>query len=175
VTPKYDPHKHHRRSIRLKGYDYSQEGAYFITICTRHMICLFGQVENDRMILADAGKMINEQWIALADRFPNSRLGEYITMPNHFHAILFITGVGVPLVGTQNGGATLGQMIGAFKSITTGKYINGVNRSGWPPFDGKLWQHNYYEHVIRNEASLLKISKYIHTNPARWKDDTYYQ
>ncbi len=171
MKPKYDPHKHHRRSIRLKGYDYSQAGAYFVTICTHHKVCFFGYIEKGEMVLNDAGNMVNAQWLALAGRFPNIQFGEYIAMPNHFHAILIIrNNIGqvqdnigqvqdLPLrAGEQNEvgtSAKLGDMIGAFKSITTSKYIKGVNNCAWLPFDQKLWQRNYYEHIIRNEKNLI--------------------
>jgi len=215
MTQKYDPHKHHRRSIRLKGYDYASVGAYFVTICTQNMISRFGRVQNDAMILNDAGRMVNHEWLALARRFPHITFGPFITMPNHFHAILIICPpdndllapliethdmdvvvethdmdvvvethdidvVGAPLVGAQNVGAqspdnqSLGQIIGAFKSITTNAYVAGVNNKNWTPFDGRLWQRNYYEHIIRNQKSFNDISTYIQANPARWEHDTYF-
>lgn len=218
--PRYNPKIHHRRSIRLKGYDYSQAGLYFITICSQNRICRFGEIVTATMILNHAGKMVDDEWLALVDRFPNIVLHEYIIMPNHFHCILEI--VGVPLVGTQNAtgrngdittgrpqgyaptddtetttgipnddGApknkTIGDMMDAFKSITTVKYIRGVRANpcgcptdikcmcgGWKPFDGKIWQRDYYEHIIRDEESYYRISEYIKNNPAKWKDDQFY-
>jgi REP-associated tyrosine transposase len=97
---KYNPDIHHRRSIRLKGYDYSQAGLYFITICTQNRLCLFGEIENGGMQINDAGIMIEHQWQELIYRFDNIKLHEFIVMPNHFHGIIKF--VGVPLVGTQN-------------------------------------------------------------------------
>jgi putative transposase len=87
----FDPFKHHRRSIRLKGYDYSQEGAYYVTIVTQHRFCLFGDVVNDEMRLSDAGRMIKSEWIGLPKRFPNVELDEFVLMPNHTHGIIVIT------------------------------------------------------------------------------------
>ncbi|MFW5762012.1 MAG: transposase [Cyclobacteriaceae bacterium] len=222
---KYNPNIHHRRSIRLKGYDYSQEGLYFITICIKNRACLFGNIErtaNPRgcpiMILNDAGKMVDAEWNKLPQRFPNIQLHEYIVMPNHFHAIIEI--VGATLVVAQNTVAQnksepintekgqpqgiapnekgqpqgiapnekgqpqgiaptgknkrLGDIIGAFESITTVEYIRGVKTKNWKPFNGKLWQRNYWEHIIRNEQSYNRISEYIFNNPKNWKNDKLY-
>ena len=87
---RFDPRKHHRRSIRLKGYDYSQEGAYYVTIVTYHRDCLFGEVVNEKMILNDFGKIVNECWSAIPEHFPSVELGAYVVMPNHVHGILMI-------------------------------------------------------------------------------------
>lgn len=201
----YNPNIHHRRSIRLKGYDYSKAGLYFITICVQHRAYLFGHIANGEMILNDAGRMVENEWLNLKTRFPNIELHEYVVMPNHFHGILEIVGatlvvaqndsvapVGVSLVDTQNtqndddadkgqpqgiaptAGKTVGDMMDAFKSITTVEYIRGVKNLGWKRFDGKLWQRNYYEHNIRNEKSYETISEYILNNPAKWQDDKFY-
>lgn len=223
----YNPNIHHRRSIRLKGYDYSQAGLYFVTICCENREHCFGKIENDEMVLNDAGKMIDTQWLALTTRFQNIALHEYIVMPNHFHGILQIVGatlvvaqnnapknnVGATLVVAQNDGGdennigdennnrattrvaptdgvginngattrvapttkTVGDMMDAFKSITTVEYIRGVKTLGWQRFDGKIWQRNYHEHIIRNEQSYQTISDYIINNPAKWKDDKFYK
>ena len=188
---KYNPDIHHRRSIRLKGYDYSQAGLYFITICTHNRLCIFGIIKNDEMILNDAGQMIETQWLKLTERFTGIHLCECVVMPNHFHGIIKLT-VGAPLVGAQNKAnvqinaqpqsgqpqgiaPTVGDIVGAFKSITTNQYIRGVKQNHWQRFDKKLWQRNYYEHIIRDEKSYLKISEYIKTNPSTWQGDTYYE
>ncbi|MFH0891475.1 MAG: transposase [Candidatus Falkowbacteria bacterium] len=228
---KYNADIHHRRSIRLKGYDYSRNGAYFITVCAQDRECVFGKIVNGGIYLNDAGEMVDRQWNELPNRFRNVRLGEYIVMPNHFHGIIFIVGtppVGAPLVGAPNNGApnngaphanagntipgaptafrapttfraptafrapttfraptrgaptvtgwtatntVVGGIIGAFKSITTNEYIRGVKTDFWQPFDGKLWQRNYYEHVIGNENELNRIKQYIIDNPSKWKTD----
>lgn len=188
----YNPSIHHRRSIRMKGYDYSQAGLYFITICCQDRICLFGEIKNGIMCLNDAGTMIHEQWLKLAERFINIQLHEFVVMPNHFHGI-----VGAPLVGAHHVDAhhvdvhhvdvhrhnpetghpqgvplhSLGDIIGAFKSITTLEYIRGVKNDHWQPFNKKMWQRNYWEHIIRNYESYERISDYIKTNPAKWDDD----
>jgi REP element-mobilizing transposase RayT len=335
----YDPNRHHRRSIRLKGYDYSQAGAYFITICTQDRACLFGKVVNGEMRLNDAGRMVLAEWNMLPERFPHVVLDAFVVMPNHVHGIVVITNpatddtattaptivgtglvpvpnagtmgavpnagtmgaapdagtmgaapdtgamgaapdtgmmgaapndgmmgaapdagtmgavpnagtmgavpnagtmgaapddgmmgaapdagtmgaapdagmmgavpnagtmgavpddgattrvaptavtiVGTGLVPVPNAGATtrvaptvgdivaptVGDIVGAFKSRVTVEYIRGVKTSGWPPFRGRLWQRNYYEHIIRNERALNAIRQYIMENPRRWQMD----
>ena len=184
--PRYNPKIHHRRSIRLKGYDYSQAGLYFITICSQNRICRFGEIVTATMILNDAGKMVDDEWLALVDRFPNIALHEYIVMPNHFHCILEIVWA-YPNDDGAPKNKTIGDMMDAFKSITTVKYIHGVRTNpcdcptgikcmcgGWKPFDGKIWQRDYYEHIIRDEESYYRISEYIKNNPAKWKDDKFH-
>ncbi|GBC99978.1 hypothetical protein HRbin17_02511 [bacterium HR17] len=179
---RYDPEKHHRRSIRLKGYDYSREGAYFVTICTQDRLCLFGEVVEGEMRLNDAGQMVERWWVELNRKFPGVRTDEYIIMPNHFHGIIVIVGAD-PCVchddemvahANQMGthaGAPLPKIIQWFKTMTTNEYIRGVKQSGWTPFRRRLWQRNYYEHIIRNEDSLNRIRHYIATNPLRWHLD----
>ncbi len=167
---------HRRRSIRLKGYDYSSAGAYFVTVCTQDRFCLFGNVNNEKLTLNQAGQMVYEQWLDLPKRFPESAIDEFTMMPNHLHGILIINdnettqSVGAPLVGAPNGtdvrqragtspAPTLGEIVGAFKSITTNEYIRGVKQHDWPSFPGKLWQRNYgacpersrRERVIRDQ------------------------
>jgi REP element-mobilizing transposase RayT len=203
---KYNPNKtgkhkelHQRKSIRLKGYDYSQAGLYFITICVQNRECLFGKIANKKMNLNDAGKMVKNEWLELPKRFQNIQLHEYTVMPNHFHAILEIIPVGATLVVAQNDvddhtqnnvtnskngqpqngqpqgiaptDKTVGDMVGAFESIVTVEYIRGVNNNNWQPFDGKLWQRNYWEHIIRNENEYNRIAQYIFDNPIKWKND----
>jgi putative transposase len=98
----YNPYRHHRRSIRLKGYDYTQSGLYFLTICVQHRQCLFGDVMHGVMMHNDAGRMVENEWLKLSERFRHIRLYEYIVMPNHFHAIVEI--VGATLVVAQTDG-----------------------------------------------------------------------
>ena len=174
----YNQEIHHRRSIRLKHYDYSQAGLYFITLCVNNRESLFGEIIEDQMILNAAGAMIEKEWQALQNRFLQIELHEYIVMPNHFHAILSLQmtprHAGAPLVDalvTQTITKTLSEIIGAFKSITTIKYIRGVKTYHWHGFEGKLWQRNYWEHVIRNEQSRSEIAQYIITNPQKWEID----
>jgi putative transposase len=177
----YTPETHRRRSIRLKHYDYTQTGFYFITLCVQNKESLFGEITQNDMYLNDAGKMIEAQWLALQHRFPNIQLHEYIVMPNHFHAILEVENkvVVTHQIGRPQGCAptvsnvnkSIGDMIGAFKSITTVEYIHGIKTHQWQSFDGKLWQRNYWEHVIRHEQSLNDIAQYIINNPQNWEMD----
>lgn len=184
----YNPNIHHRKSIRLKGYDYSQAGLYFITICVQDRLCLFGDIVDGEMILNDPGRMVENEWIKLPQRFPNIELHEFVVMPNHFHSIVEIVfGATLvvapnergqpPLSGQPQGIAptdnpkTVGDIVGAFQSIVTVEYIRGVKRLGWQPFNGKLWQRNYWEHIIRNEQSYHRISEYIINNPKNWVID----
>jgi len=181
----YDAEKHHRRSIRLKGYDYRQVGAYFVTICTQNRACLFGGVADGEMQLNDAGRMIEQWWFELNRKFTTVETDEFVVMPNHFHGIVAITDVTVGAdlcVGPAQKGADVGDQgahIGAplptviqwFKTMTANEYMRGVKTQDWAPFHGKLWQRNYYEHVIRDEETLNRIRQYILDNPARWKYD----
>lgn len=178
---KYDPQKHHRRSIRLKGYDYSQAGAYYFTIVAQNRAELFGHVVDGEMQLNDAGEMLWEQWTVLPSRFANVELDEFIVMPNHVHGILLITDREQTQMGEGNTGQAqgaaptadlaLGNILGAWKSIVSGEYIKGVRQTSWEPFDRKLFQRNYWEHIVRNERELDAIRAYIINNPANWAED----
>jgi REP element-mobilizing transposase RayT len=185
MPSKFDPQKHHRKSIRLKGYDYSQAGAYFVTLVAQGREPFFGKVVDGEMVLNEAGKMVKVIWEAMPERFPNIELGAFVVMPNHFHAVVIIhtlVGAGlVPAPGFDETGATtrvaptnpstLGHIIGAFKSITTHEYITGVDEKGWARFDKRLWQRNYYERIIRNEREMGSVWRYIEANPTMWDAD----
>ena len=164
----YDPKKHHRRSVRLKGYDYSQAGAYFVTICVNFGQCRLGEVRDGAMFPSPAGEMISECWYALPERFPNIELDVFGLMPNHSHGILVIDETGL---NANNNPVVLGNMVGAFKSISTNEYIKGVKEQGWQPFYKRFWQRGFYDHIIRNEAALNAIRAYIINNPANWAED----
>jgi len=165
--------KYNRHSIRLHGYNYSCPGVYFITICTpeQKMLLKFKCVQ----------VMIHSVWNSLPDRFPSIKLDEFVIMPNHVHAILWLGFssnflVGADLVSARNkadlvSATPLSRIIQAFKSITTHKYILGVKINNWPMFNKRLWQRNYYDHIIRSEKSLNCIREYIINNPARWEFD----
>ena len=161
----YDPAQHHRRSVRLRGYDYAQAGWYFVTVCTQDHVCLFGRVTGGHMELNAPGRMIHTAWEHLPDHHHNVEVDAFIVMPNHVHAIivLFPTGDGRAL--------SLADVVRGFKTFTTRQYAVGVKRNGWPPFSGRLWQRSYYEHIIRHERSLNKIRQYIVDNPAQWPHD----
>ena len=167
-----------RRSVRLQGYDYAQAGAYFITVCTQNRQCLFGVLKDGEVILSVAGQMIFRWWTELNRRFPSVETAEFVVMPNHIHGIVVIS-VGADLCvgpGSNGGqcahaGAPLARIVQWFKTMTTNEYIRGVKDKSLPPFSGRLWQRNYYEHVIRSEQSLSRIRQYVADNPARWDFD----
>ena len=160
-----------RQSIRLRGYDYSQSGAYFVTICTQNKKCFFGNMVNDEMVLNDAGRMLESVWSELPERFPHVKLDEFVIMPNHFHGIVVFRRGEHKIRPYGTLPDTLGRIMQAFKSTTTNKYIAGVKQKQWPLFPGKLWQRNYYEHVVRDENELNDIRKYIMDNPKKWDLD----
>ncbi|MGA2679328.1 MAG: transposase [Sedimentisphaerales bacterium] len=179
---RYNPDIYHRRSIRLKGYDYSQRGYYFVTVCTRGRWCVFGDIEKDRMVLNDAGKMVSRWWNGLKNKYANIEIDEYVVMPNHCHGIINIVGsVGADqcvcpnTMGEHTGsplqGRPIYEMIRWFKTMTTNEYIRNVKQNHWEPFDGKLWQRNYYEQIIRDETSLRRVREYIIKNPRQWQQD----
>lgn len=170
----YDPNRHHRRSIRLRGYDYSQPGLYFITIVTQQRICCLGAVNDGIFLPNDAGKMLETYWLALPLRYPSICMDAYQLMPNHLHGIIRILEPMVFPQATDSSGknVALGHMLGAFKSEATNAYIRGVNEQGWPPFNKKLLQRNYWEHIIRDEEEYLRICRYMANNPANWAADS---
>jgi REP-associated tyrosine transposase len=170
MRPRYDPDKHHRRSIRLKGYDYSRTGAYFITLCVEQRDCLFGEIIDSAMKLHEPGRMVQRWWDELIKKFPSLTLDEMVIMPNHLHGILFSTGGRrSPSAGKMN--LALGDVVEWFKTMTTNEYIRGVKGLGWRCFPGRLWQRDYFERVIRNEEELQAIREYIRQNPAQWASD----
>lgn len=171
-----------RTSLRLRSYDYSSAGVYFVTIVTHRRAHLFGTVADGKMHLNDEGRSVEQAWNGIGKRFPSVEVDAYVVMPNHLHGLLRLSGsdlVGAPLVGarraptrpTQSQPPTLGDIIGAYKSVSTRAYIDGVRVNGWRPFPGRLWQRNYFEHIVRDEASLERIREYIHANPGMWETD----
>lgn len=170
----------HRRSIRLKDYDYSQIGAYFVTICANNRECLFGEISQDMMILNEIGKLAHSNWLAIPEHFAHVDLDAFVVMPNHVHGILLfefenshqkpssqpITKQSL-LVGAKSG--SLGAVIGSYKASVT-KQVNQIFNQQ----SQQVWQRNYYEHIIRNERELLAVRKYIEDNPLKWQLDIEY-
>jgi putative transposase len=173
---KYDPEIHHRRSVRLKNYDYAQCGAYFVTIVTQHRICLFGDISDGEILPNDTGRIAQASWIGLSSRFSAVSLDSFVVMPNHIHGIItvgaqFIASssappnqVGIIREGAINRAPTLSEIIRTYKAAST----RMIRQTANPNF---AWQRNYYEHVIRNEESLNRIRQYIVDNPTRWAFD----
>lgn len=189
---KYNPEIHHRRSIRLKGYNYSRSGAYFITTCVQNREYLFGEIKNGQMITNQNGNIVTNCWFDLINHYEDIVLDIFVVMPNHFHGIIVITGkddndingcdatVGANHVRAihelplhefprQRRKMLLSKIMGRFKMVTS-KQINLSRKTPGVP----VWQRNYYEHIIRNEESYNEIAEYICTNPLKWKDDRYY-
>jgi len=182
----YDPQRHHRRSIRLPGYDYTQPGAYFITIVTHERMPSFGEIVDGEMRLNEYGQIVRAEWFQTAVVRPYVMLhpDEFVVMPNHVHGIIWIVDIGAAgMVGATRVGATrrvapttptprgpdagsIGAIIGQFKSITA-KRINALRDTPGAP----VWQRNYYEHIIRDDHALARIRAYIQSNPQRWFDD----
>jgi REP element-mobilizing transposase RayT len=173
----------------MPGYDYSTAGWYFVTVCTQDRAAMFGEIMHNEMVPNAAGKMVATTWMEMPQHYPGVVLDAFIVMPDHFHGIM-IVGAGPrarPCVhgrdrsprldvhgkGHPQGGAptfSLFDAVQRFKSLTTTRYRYGVIGQKWTPFNGRLWQRNYYEHVIRDDADLYAIRQYIAGNPARWAD-----
>lgn len=176
MKQKFNPTIHHRRSVRLKGYDYSQSGAYFITICCRDMICFFGEIKDDEMILNECGKIAYDEWAKLSVRYSNFELDVFQIMPNHLHGIIVLNDeVDQPQEAKQIQGIapTVGDIVGAYKSLVFNGCLEIYKCRN--EIMGKLWQRNYYEHIIRNEKSYRNISHYFINNPSSWKDDKFFK
>jgi REP element-mobilizing transposase RayT len=179
--------KRRRRSLRLKGYDYSTSGAYFITICVQDGLNLLSEIQDDDLVLKEPACMVKDIWNAIPSRFPEVQLDALVIMPNHVHFVILLTHpddeVGPATnsiqkrTGQTQGSAltSLPKVVQWFKSFTTARYRNGVHDNNWPPFPGRLWQRNYWERIIRNERELEAIRRYIWNNPANWKKDRLYQ
>lgn len=165
----YNPNKHHRRSIRLKDYDYSSDGYYFITICTYNKEQLFGHIENNEMILNAYGEITLQTWDDLPEHYPNATLDEFIIMPNHIHCILVLiddgVGAGLKPAPTEKRYG-LSEIIRGLKTFSARKINEIRDTTGIP-----VWQRNYYEHIVRDEKELENIRNYIISNPTNWKDD----
>jgi len=163
---------HHRRSIRLRDYDYAQAGAYFITVCTNDRQGLFGEIIDGITQLSDFGAAAQETWLAIPEHVPHVDLDSFVVMPNHVHGIVIIP------VGAQHAAplqrtnavppGSLAAVIRSFKSAAT-KGINELRATPGAP----VWQRNYHEHVIRNDRDLDRIRQYITENPAQWAEDGF--
>jgi putative transposase len=194
----------------MPGYDYSQAGAYFVTIVTQRHACLFGEIVDDVARFSPAGEMVAREWCDLDRRFSYVDLDVFVVMPNHLHGIVWLKGSGAEEADARRGESchpprarrgirpeglgdgelgdehevrpygrpgrgtaarSLGRVIQAFKSMTTHAYVQGVKHRGWSRFEGRLWQRNYYEHVIRDDNDLGRLCEYVATNPLRWALD----
>ncbi len=192
-----------RHSARLAGFDYTQDGAYFITIVTQGRACLFGNIANGEMVLNKAGLMVAQVCFEMPHVIQSMRWRIFQIMPNHFHALVELhnaagadpshagadpshAGADPSHVGADLRGCpgqtrrsaptgnplTLGNVVGRFKSLTTRRYIDGVRTAHWPQFSTRLWQRNYYEHIIRDETDYQSIYEYVLCNPQNWEMDS---
>jgi REP element-mobilizing transposase RayT len=166
-TPSYPP----RRNLRVPEFDYSQPGAYFVTIVTHDRITFFGQIVDGEMVLNEVGKMVERVWIAIPEHFPNVELGEFVIMPNHIHGIISISveathASPLPRVSKGPMPGSIGAIIGSFKSAATKRFHEIPHNP-----ETQLWQRNYYERFIRNERDYKAIFEYINSNPMNWDKD----
>ena len=198
---KYNPEKHHRKSIRLQGFDYSMPGAYFITICVKNRECLFGKINNGKMKLNKYGKITQQCWLDIPNHFPHAKLDEFIVMPNHIHGIIILDNIVV--VGANNYSPLQQQTHQNLSPTQTHQNFlsanqpmhNNLNQCGTSKTIGSIvrgfkigvtkwfrqnteiytvWQRNYYEHIIRHDDELNRIRKYIIENPMNWEMDQNY-
>jgi len=178
--------KYHRRSIRLKGYDYSQPGYYFKTVCTRERECLLGEIFGSAMLLNEMGKMAERTWLEISTYFPFVSIDKYMGMPNHFHGVIKIEAQNkrkdlydcrglmnqTPTpnqfpddwILTKNPKITLGKIIRFFKAKSALEIRNKMGNSF-------CWQRNYFEHIVRDKSELFRIREYIRDNPGNWPMD----
>ena len=170
-----------RHSVRLKGYDYRQSGAYFVTICAFRQGQMFGRIEDGVMFPSAIGHIVEEEWQRTADLRPNVELDAFVLMPNHLHGIVLLQDEDAWKIHSEEGvgpaqrqqarlwAGSLGAIIGRYKSSVTKRARKLSNQRGIV-----VWQRNYHDHIIRNEKSLNMIREYIRLNPARWSEDTYF-
>jgi REP-associated tyrosine transposase len=169
---KFDPKKHHRRSIRLPEYDFSKAGAYYVTIVTYHRDLLFGEIVNKEMILNELGKIADECWRAIPEHFTFVELGAYVIMPNHLHGRIVIRDDGMGTIYRAHTVEKFGKpiegslptIVRTYKATVTRRIGRELNATG-------IWQRNYYEHVIRDEKDLQNKTDYINANPLLWDGD----
>ncbi len=178
----FDPQRHHRHSIRLKGWDYRSAGIYYVTIVTKGNVYLFGNVECGRVVLNEVGKIVEDEWLKTPIIRPYVELDEFVIMPNHLHGIIIIKDeleiedVSKSGWEMETGGAhscapvlkrmphSLGSIIAGFKSAAAKRINIYRNSSGMA-----VWHRNYYEHIVRDYKSLERIREYIINNPMKWE------
>ena len=185
---KFDLEIHHRNSIRLKGYDYSQEGGYYLTIVTYGRQVLFGAVVGGKMRVNAMGKIVQECWGEIPDHFPNVGVDDFVVMPNHVHGILFIhennraATYSIPLAGARTRRGTIYRAptkteqfgkptAGSLPTIVRTFKATVTRRAGRELSSSNIWQRNYYEHILRDQADYERVASYILDNPLDWDQD----
>jgi REP element-mobilizing transposase RayT len=184
--------RHHRRSIRLKGFDYSHPGYYFVTICTKDRECLLAEISDSKIYLNEIGKMSDRIWHEIPEHFPNAAVDQFIVMPNHLHGIIQILEKNqnkdtakerglmnqaptlqrssdcdfnsVQWIMMKNQALGLGKIIRFFKARSALEIRNKKSISFY-------WQRNYFEHIVRDKSELFRIRNYIRENPVNWSMD----
>jgi putative transposase len=169
LTMNIDKNSHRRKLVRLRHYDYSQSGAYFITMCVQNRARLFGDIVDGEMQLNDAGRMIQSLWNELPAFYSGSEIDEFVIMPNHFHAIIILNECAgaihespLRMTVTERRNMAIPKMIGRFK-MTSSKQLNQFRKTP----GATVWQRNYWERVIRNDIELKAFREYIANNPLR--------
>ena len=163
-----------RKRTRLPEYDYGQNGCYFVTLCTQGRAWRFGlplPVGAAPCGRPNSAAEMAERWLwKLEEKYPNVTIDKHVVMPNHIHALISIEN------GGQGGhaGPPLPKIIDWYKTMTTNEYIRLVRQGDAPPFQGKLWQRSYFDHVVRTYDDYLRVWSYIDNNPAKWREDDYY-
>lgn len=167
----YNPQVHHRRSIRLKNYDYTQEGAYFITLCTKNKRCIFGDIKQGEIKLNLLGTIARDYWQEIPQHFPHINLDVFVIMPNHIHGILWI----VQKIKPEEQPRSFGKMIpGSIPCVIRsykGAVTKKINQIWHQKGISSVWQRNFYKHIHQNEQSLETIRNYIINNPLNWEND----
>ncbi len=158
----FDPEKHHRHSVRLRGYDYSQPGMYFVTVCAASGKKPFGKVEESGVALNWCGRLVSEIWLHTPKILPFVTLDDFVVMPDHLHLLFF-------LERQQEKHCSVGQIIGSFKSESTRRI--GIERANrWPEHGAvAVWQRSFHDRIVRDERELNLKRQYIRENPQRWR------
>jgi REP element-mobilizing transposase RayT len=168
---KYNPKKHRRKPTRLRGYDYSQPGMYFVTLCVHGRECLLGNVLDGEMVLSDIGMIAHQAWLWLQERFHLITVDPFCIMPNHTHAIIQIHDTrcsgGLQTATTKPvESKTLGRLVGAYKTHSTVAINQNRNT-----VRALFWQRSFYDHIICNDGELQSIQEYIFNNALKWEMD----
>lgn len=150
-----------RKSPRKYGYDYTQPGGYFVTICTHHRDHLFGEIIDRQMHRNAWGNVAAACWQAIPEHFPHSAIDSFVIMPNHIHGILFVD---------EGNTYTLGQIINVFKGAVTRE----INRTRPEHERDPIWQRNFHDTIIKDDAMLVQLREYMRQNPARWQEDRFF-
>ena len=158
-----------RKPQRLKDYDYSRNNAYFLTVCTQNKKHILGNVVGGKMILSEFGKQVDNRILNI-EKMYKVNIENYVIMPNHIHILLLFDSIGT----TQGSFPTISRIMQELKSVTTLDYISCVKSGLYEPFENKIWQKSFHDHIIRNKNDYLKIWEYIENNPLKWDLDCYY-